>query len=181
MHHWNIQLFTEDIITESLNTSILKELCKSFPQDRDYFAHNRGWHGSFPKYTLVALHDTRVLGHLAVVERIITVGGKPFLIGGVQNVFVTRDARGAGLSGELLREAVREMSARKYEYGILFCIKELQKVYAAYGWLPVSERKSIRQENATPHPLPPDNIAMYYPIHTQSFPHGDIDLCGNDW
>lgn len=181
MEKWNIQCFIEPALPPRLNAGILAGLCETFPDDREYFSKQRGWHGSIPEFTLVAREGERLLGHIAVVERVVGVGNDSVKVGGVQNVFVMPEARGTGLSGELMREALAEMSARGYGCGLLFCLKALEKVYAPQGWRRVEGRKVTRRENDESRPLPDNNITMYFPLAIQSLPDGDIDLRGNDW
>jgi hypothetical protein len=97
-------------------------------------------------------------------------------------VFVLPDQRGKGLSDRVMVAAMKEAAAGHYDCGLLFCVPELEKVYARCGWKRLADVPVIRiDERRTEVPIPGKNIAMFYPLKVTEFPPGRIHLQGNDW
>jgi hypothetical protein len=75
-----------------------------------------------------------------------------------------------------------EARRRDYDCGFLFCVPELEKVYARCGWLLLPPEPIIRiDETGAETPIPGKNIAMWHPLRADTFPPGVIHLQGNDW
>jgi hypothetical protein len=65
---------------------------------------------------------------------------------------------------------------------LLFCIPEIEKVYARAEWRTVPPVPITRiTETGEAADLPPPNVAMYFPLVKNAFPPGPIHLNGNDW
>lgn len=178
---WELKRFDEKEMPADLDADIRKGLVAAFPADEAFFTNERGWHGSWPQYSFVAQAEDHLVGHVAVVERNVLIGDQSYTVGGIQNVFVLPTMKGSGLSGDLMRAAVAEMARRGYDFGLLFCITALEKVYAPMGWRHVGGRSVFRREDGGKLLLPEKNIPMYYPLELAALPPGDIDLNGNDW
>jgi GNAT superfamily N-acetyltransferase len=122
-----------------------------------------------------------VVAHTGVVDRTITVGGTPLRVAGVQNVFVLPEFRGQGLSAKVLQTAMAEAGRRVFDCGLLFCVPQLEKVYAPHGWQGLGWREVIRVQEGRETSIPDKNIAMFYPLRVAVFPKGLVHLQGNDW
>jgi predicted acetyltransferase len=178
----NVLIIEEKTITDEMDAGIRRSLCDSFPKEREVFSKTRAWHDSSPAWSVVLDENSRVLAHVGIIDRIIKVGGENFHIAGIQNVFVIPEYRGKGLSDTVMTTAMRDASNRNYDFGLLFCIPELEKVYAKTGWLKIFPGSVSRvDENGDEMPLPEKNITMYFPLRVVSFPAGKIHLQGNDW
>ena len=175
------QLINDNDIPPSLDEEIRAGLAACFPADAAVLSKTRAWHDSTPEYIAVLRDGERVIAHAAVVNRTITVAGAPLRVAGVQGVFVLPGYRGKGLCDEALYAAMTEAMRRGFDYGMLFCLPSLAKVYARCGWQDLGEREAVRVEDGRELPLPEKNIAMFYPIRVVSFPEGFIHLRGNDW
>ena len=69
-----------------------------------------------------------------------------------------------------------------FDFGLLFCIPDIEKVYERSGWIKLPHSSIIvTDESGRDGTLPGRNIAMYFPLNRQYFPVGDIHLQGNDW
>lgn len=170
-------------MTKELDESIKSSLCLCFPSDIDAFSNTRAWHGSSPLYS-VAINDENnvVLAHIGVVDRTISVGDTSVRVAGVQNVLVIPSERGKGHVDKVIKMAMAEAGVRNFDAGLLFCVPELEKVYARAGFIKIPDVEFTRiDENNNVLPIPGKNIAMYYPLKIKSFPKGNIFLCGNDW
>jgi len=165
-----------------LDQAIRKCLCTCFPADAGIFSQTRAWHGSASAWC-VTLHDgEELVAHVGLTDRHITIGSKPAHIAGVQNVFVLPTRRGQGLCDMVMNRAMAEALRRNFDFGLLFCVPQLEKVYARCGWLSLGEREVIRvDETGSEVPIPGKNIAMFHPLRQTEFPAGLIHLRGNDW
>ena len=165
-----------------LDAVIRQGLCTCFPADTDVFSQTRAWHGSAPAWSVLLFDEAELVAHVGLVDRAITIGGRPVRVAGVQNVFVLPTRRGQGLCDQVMLRAMDEASRREYDCGLLFCVPQLEKVYARCGWLGLGEREVIRiDEDGREVSLPDKNIAMFHPLRLRNFPAGTIHLQGNDW
>jgi len=179
----NIRIVDETDMTKALDKAIRDGLCASYPEQYcSVFSQTRQWHGSWPSWTVVVDKQGVVEAHVAVVDRVVTVGNEPVRVAGVQNVFVIPRSRGRGLAKVVMKKAVSEASYRGFECGLLFCQPELRKVYAACQWQLLPRERIVRvDESGQQVELPTGNIAMYFPLTRSCLPSGIIQLQGNDW
>ena len=171
----------EALILPQSDAKIRAGLCICFPGDANVFGRTRAWHGSMPSYSVLLEDADRVLAHLGVVRRTITVGDTPLVVAGVQNVFVVPECRGQGLAVRVLETAMTEARSRSFDGGLLFCVPALVPLYACAGWHDLGERQVIRVEDGRELPLPGKNTTMFYPLRVADMPDGVIHLGGNDW
>jgi len=165
-----------------LDQRIREGLCISFPRDASVFSRNRAWHGSAPAWNVILEQDDRIIAHCGIVDRTIKVGNEFLHIAGVQNVYVMPTFRGKGFCDGVMNSAMGDAGRRGYDCGLLFCVPELEKVYARCGWRLLPNENVYRMdENGEILPLPGKNIAMFFPLKRKGFPAGDISLEGNDW
>lgn len=176
-----LELFEESDIPEKLDAAIRKLLCESFPSDATVFSKTRYWHGVIPAYTLIYRKDGKVAGHIGVVVRQISIGAIPATIAGIQNLAVSRESRGSGLSRQLMTMAMHEAARRNIKYCLLFCVQGLEKFYNSQGWKTTLRQTTMRDPNGNPLSLPPKNITMFKELGEGNFPEGSIDLNGSDW
>ncbi len=176
-----LSLVNETDMSPGLDAKIREGLCLCFPADAPVFQQTRAWHGSKPSYSIVLEEDNQVLAHVGVVDRMITVSDIGLHVAGVQNVFVRPEHRGKGLFGQVMRAAMSGAVRRDFDCGLLFCVPELEKVYAPWGWRGLGVREVIRIEDGREIPIPGKNIALFYPIRITHFPGGLVHLQGNDW
>ncbi len=173
---------SEAEINPELDAAIRKSLCLVFPDGISTFSKTRAWHGSVSSWTHCIENKGAVIAHLGVVDRSVLIGEKILRIAGIQGVIVLPEYRKKGLSDHLLAAAMNEAQRRGFDFGLLFCLPALEKVYARCGWHCLSQRNIIRvDDDGTEKPLPQKNIAMEYPLQLNTFPEGDIHLQGNDW
>jgi len=175
------ELICESAMPPDVDRSIKALLCTCFPRDADAFRVSRHWHGSAPQYSVVLRDGPDIVGHVGVVVRPITCGGKPVVIAGVQNFAVAPPWRGRGLGPRLMAEAMTEARRRELDYGLLFCLPALEPYYAALGWRRTHVRVFARFDGGPIVELPDYNVTMYLELGPRPFPPGDIDLCGPDF
>lgn len=166
------------------------------PPDRDAFLTSRAWHGSAPSYTVFEEKDGIVIGHIGIVRRFVQVGQESLEsrdgwesrenretveVAGVQNVAVLPETRGTGLGRLLMARAMDHAAAEGINFGLLFCIPELESYYASMGWVLNPVAVTMDWEGQRGVPIPDKNICMVLELAGLSFPPGCIDLNGADW
>jgi predicted N-acetyltransferase YhbS len=177
-----LRIVDEAEIEPTLDARIRQGLCVCFPADVGVFGRTRHWHGVRPVFSVIAEADQRVVAHVGVVHRVISVAQTKVVVAGLQNVFVLPEQRGTGLSGRMIAAATQEAGRRRAQYGLLFCVPEIAHVYARCGWRQLRTCRITRvDETGAVVPLSAKNIAMYFPLAEAPFPSGDIHLEGNDW
>lgn len=180
MEQWRIT--DEAAMGPELDGEIKKGLCVAFPADVAVYSRVRAWHDSWPSYTLTLRDGDAVAAHIAIVDRMVRIGEDTFVrVAGPQNVYVLPQYQGRGLAARGLVLAMDEARRRGFDFGLLFCIPWLEKVYGPLGWLRADERDIVRVEDGREKPLPAKNICMYLPLNGRAFPDGPIHLNGNDW
>jgi len=159
----NITLVRERDVSRDLDKRIMESLCLCFPDDKETFSVTRAWHNTAPLWILYSDFNYSIISHIGVVDRNIRVGDQVVRIAGIQNVFVLAAEYG-------------------FDYGFLFCIPEIEKVYERCGWIKLPDTSILlTDESGKDGVLPGKNIAMYFPLKFSTFPAGDIHLQGNDW
>jgi predicted acetyltransferase len=177
-----LKVVKEEAVTPKLDEAIRRGLVRCFPWEAETFEQTRAWHGSAPAWSVILDHEGEIIGHVGVVDRVISVGGHELRVAGIQNVFILPEFRGRGVSTPLLDKAMQEATQQGFDLGMLFCVPELERVYERAGWLTLGMRETVRvDETGQEVPLPEKNIAMFYPLRQPSFPQGLIHLQGNDW
>ena len=178
-----ISIVDEDQITPELDLAFRETLVACFHENADYFAKQRGWHGSMPLYSVYMEDESRkVIAHMSVVDRVVLVGSAQVRVAGAQNVAVLPQCRGMGMSARIMNEAMAEAFRRAFDCGLLFCSAALTKLYESCGWLLLEDRQIIRvDKNGIEMPLPEGNVSMWHRLLEKTFPDGDIHLQGNDW
>lgn len=88
---------------------------------------------------------------------------------------------GRGLSKIILHKAMEEAAKRGLDMGLLFCVPELERIYARADWRTSTVRKVIcRNETGEKTAIPGKNITMFFPLNALKLEH-ELDLQGRDW
>jgi len=177
---YELKVIEERDISAETDAAIKALLCECFPRDAAAFSRSRHWHGTAPAYSLAHWREGRVVGHVGIVIREVRCGERAARVAGIQNLAVAPGCRGRGLSQQLMIEAMGEAARRRIPYGLLFCIPELERFYAALGWRRTDVSVTMI-ENGRHVPIPGKNITMFKELAGEPFPAGDIDLQGIDW
>ena len=78
--------------------------------------------------------DGALAGICSLIDRTITVDGRPERIAGLGNVAVDEARRGRGLGRHLVVAAAADARARGYEFAVLFCRPDRRAFYDRLGW-----------------------------------------------
>ena len=170
-------------IGRDLDEQIRCVLCACFPDNADVFSITRAWHGSAPKWTVLLQDESgRIIAHVGIVYRTIFIGSKSVQVGGIQNVCVLPRFRGQGLCDRVMGQAANVMRQQAIDFGLLFCIRHLVKVYQRTGWKEIESIEITRiDEHGNTLAISDNNIAMCLKQCDQELPKGAIFLQGNDW
>ena len=179
----NLTVIDEKDISEELDIAIREGLVECFPPDTEYFSKQSWWHTRPAWRVLVVRDDGKVIGHVAVVARTVSVGPGRVLVrsAGIQSVFVRPEYRGKGLSDQIMARAMAEAEQRQLDAGLLFCVPKYESAYARMGWTRIYTDVLMRDEEGKAVPIPGKNIVMVFPLNEKEFPTGQIDLGGPDW
>jgi len=178
----DLKIVNEADVTPELNQAILALLRTAFSAGATDFAETRAWHGSAPAWSVLLYDAERMVAHVGIVERVVRVGAEQAGVAGIQNVAVAPDQRGKGLCDKVMNAAMSEAFQLGRDFGLLYCLPVLEKVYQRCNWITLPGRTIICvDEHGREVPIPAKNIAMYHPLQRRAFPDGDIHLQGNDW
>lgn len=87
---------------------------------------------SIPDNTFLAVEDGKILSSVTVFIREIYLEGKIISCGGIGYVATKPEARGKGLAGQLIKNAVTFMENKKIKISLL--ATELPEYYKKFGW-----------------------------------------------
>ena len=110
------------------------------PDQPDAPARYRAYVREDPGYRLgqtrVAVVGGKIVGHLRVWDRVLSVRGLPLRAGGVGSLLSLPEYRGRGIATGLLEDAERYFVDEAYDLGLLFTIIGTD-YYDARGWTPL--------------------------------------------
>ena len=176
------RIIPETSLTKAEDAAIRSALCECFPADRELFAKTRAWHGTYPAWSVLVENQDRVIAHVGIVEQEILVGAEQVHVAGIQNVLVVPEYRKTDLFRRIMLTAVHEAHRRGLDLGLLFCTRELARIYGWLGWRLLKGRSVVRvDETGLLQSIPENNVTMFYPLRRPDIPAGDIHLLGNDW
>ncbi|MBN1965263.1 MAG: GNAT family N-acetyltransferase [Anaerolineae bacterium] len=124
--------------------------------------------------------DDRLIGHVGLVDRVVTVDGEPVQVGGVAGVYVAPAYRGRGLARTALLQAqefLRDETAAAF--GLLICEPELVPFYAALGWSRTESSMVFTAWDGARITI--GHQKMVLPLRGSDWPPGAVDLCGMSW
>jgi len=180
----SIKIIKNSNILPDIDSAIREGLVVCFPKDRNHFSRQRSWHSTPEWIVYASTSDSTVAAHIAIVERLVTVGPPSIQVkvAGLQSIFVFPRWRKTGLSDRIMKIALDESCNRGLDAGLLFCREVLAgKVYGRMGWKKVAAKVFMENDEGKRIPRPEKDIAMSIPLAIEKFPEGDIDLHGPDW
>jgi GNAT superfamily N-acetyltransferase len=175
------RIIKETEITEKLIAAIKKTLVICFPHHKDEFSKTHYLSDLKPLFSVIIEYGSDCCAYVGVLDRTIKISSRNYRVAGVQNICVLPNYRGQQLSDAVLKAAMQEALAQRFDFGLLFTQEKIKKIYTRSGWLEIKNRKFIRTQNNLHIEMPPESIKMYYPLAVKDFPTGDVDLLGNKW
>ncbi len=177
-----LEIIQENKITAEVDKKIRSLLCHCFPNSKGYFSKKRSWNDVAPAYSLLFEENKKIHGHVGVILRTIQAVEEKIKIAGIQSLAVFKTLRGTGLAKELMVEAMEVALSKGIEFGLLFCVPELEKYYKKLGWKTVSEPVIMLDPHGNKVSIPSKNICMVIALKKKKpFPKGPIDIKGRDW
>lgn len=133
-----------------------------------------------PDEVVLVLEGRRLVSHLAIVHRIVRVGGAPVAVGGVGGVATDPDVAGRGLAGLALSRCAAHLRADvRRPYGLLRCERALIPYYERHGWRRVHARLFWREGGR--RLAAAGDVPMVLACAGERWPAGDVDLRGPPW
>jgi GNAT superfamily N-acetyltransferase len=130
-------------------------------------------------WTLLLKAENEIVCHVGVVDRTITVGGRPWRVGGLGGVATAPAWQRRGCARQLMETAAAFLRDElRVAAGLLICGDERVAYYSRLGWQWVPGPLLIDQPQGKV--VLPCNI-MVLLFGETAWPAGPIDLCGLPW
>lgn len=127
-------------------------------------------------FRVLTWEDGRLVNHVAILPRTVSVGGTPVNVGGISAVMTHPDARGKGYASAAMRRAAEfirdDMTA---DFGLLVCLDKRLPLYSRLGWQRIEDPAICAQESGT---VTIAMNSMYLPIRGGTWPEGTVDFSG---
>lgn len=140
----------------------------------------RSYYKQIPHFRYLVFHESRVIGHLGIDHRVMSVAGNPLHIFGLIDFCVDEEFRNQKIASSII-EAVSELARRK-KIDFLFLIASNHKMYENNGFRSISADCSYlkihdHKNYGVGHSKMVEEI-LIKPIGYDRWPDGEIDLLG---
>ena len=153
---------------------LLNTCFSAYPADRSFYKQ-------YPSFRFLVSEKKSIIGHLAIVHRLVKVKEKDFTIFGVSDLCVHPDYQHQKIASVLLEKL--ENLSRKHNIDFIILIAQDQKFYKKNGfktfnnncrWLIINETQSlgIAQRNL-------EHALMIKPMTDKKWNKGTVDFLGN--
>ncbi len=172
----HLEYAREPDVSEALGRELIDLICASFTGPHNAFFKERRYAQEMPLHRyMLRSAEGQLVAHLAVHEKVVTVGGAQVRIGGLAEVCVHESARGRGHVRYLLEQAHAGMRANGIEFAFLFGDS---KIYASSGYRPVPAAIRYFDTAQQRFVTAPNPGARVLPLTERAWPEGPVDLCG---
>ena len=171
-----LEYVREPDVSEELDRELRALISSAFFQPHNAFFKERRYAQEMPRHRFLARSpEGQLLAHLAVHEKVISVGGADVAIGGLAEVCVHESARGRGYVRLLLEQAHRELLDSDIGFAFLFGDAN---IYGSSGYRHVLA--PIRRLNhlSGEHETSVYQDALVKALTAAPWPDGPIDLRG---
>ncbi|MDX5421946.1 MAG: GNAT family N-acetyltransferase [Hymenobacteraceae bacterium] len=142
------------------------------------FVRQRSW--AIPDWVVLLEEQAEIVAFCNVVEREVTLNGKPCKIAGINNVITPKAHRGKGYSSRVLRETTSFLfDELKADYGLLLCADALVPFYERLGWYTVNSHLVYDQPQGKE--VYDSNIMLLARKNHEKIYPKTIDLNGLPW
>jgi nodulation protein A len=124
----------EDDLTAGDHEVLGVLLARCFPRSFTPFGPGRSWSSARPELRLVGRVAGRPVAHVAVLRRVLQVGGAAVIVGDVGLVAVDPDVQGRRAGAALLSRCRDRLHDLDLPFGFLTCGEHVAGFYAAGGW-----------------------------------------------
>jgi len=171
-----LEYVREPAVSEALNRELIELISGCFYQPHNAFFKERRYAQQMPLHRyMLRSAEGRLVAHLAVHDKILSVAGAELRVGGMAEVCVLESARGRGYVRLLLEEAHRGLVESGVEFAFLFGDAN---VYGSSGYRPVSA--SIARLNHATQLVEATVLqsALVKLLANRAWPEGPVDLRG---
>ena len=172
--HWVDEL----AVDAALDAELGPLLAAGFPEFADSF-HARRYFKQLPHARLLARQGEALVGHLAVVHRMVGSAAGPRRILGLLDVVVARECRRAGIGGALLEAAEARGRAAGVDHLVLFA--DGDRLYLRHGYRPApSTLRWLRIHEHASLGIAEERVAelRVRTLGERAWPDGPVDLLG---
>ena len=168
-----VQILHAKLITDAQRREINEMMHVVFGDSyNDYIWAPDDWH-------FLIYENGQLVSTVAIVERTCRVGEQAVKVGGIGDVSTLPAWRGKGLARRLLGSAADFMrETLKVDFGLLECSEQMKPFYAGLGWQVVAAEVYFEQPQGR---LKNTGVTMYLPCAKQTWPSGEVDMCGYPW
>lgn len=171
-----LEYVREPNVSDELDRELRALISSAFFQPHNAFFKERRYAQELPKHRFLARSaEGQLLAHLAVHEKVISVGGADVAIGGMAEVCVHESARGRGYVRLLLEQAHRELVDSDIGFAFLFGDAN---IYGSSGYrhvlAPIRRLNHVTNE----HETSVRQDALVKALTARPWPDGSIDLRG---
>jgi aminoglycoside 2'-N-acetyltransferase I len=122
---------TTDELTRDEIDALQDLLVAAFGDDPEEAFGREDWEHALGGIHVIADEDGEAVGHAAVVERTIEIGGRPLATGYVEAVAIRADRQGRGIGSDVMTE-IGAIIRDRYELGVLGTGR--RSFYERLGW-----------------------------------------------
>ena len=173
---FRIEYVREPDVPVGLNRELIELISGCFHQPHNAFFKERRYAQEMPLHRyLVRSAEGRLVAHLAVHDKVLSVAGADVRVGGMAEVCVHESARGRGYVRQLLAQAHQGLVENGVEFAFLFGDSN---IYGSSGYRAVPA--TIRRLNSTSQLFEdtPIRAALAKPLAQRAWPEGPVDLRG---
>ncbi|MEJ1930077.1 GNAT family N-acetyltransferase [Nostoc sp. NIES-2111] len=134
---------------------------------------------SLPQWHLFGWDAKRLVSHIGIVIREVTLDSLPIRIGGIGRVMTSPKAQGQGYATTAIRRAAEFLDENDIAFALLVCRSDLVFFYTQIGWQVFNG--TLLVEQPVGKVLFTVNQPMVLPITDKAPQQGRIDLCGLPW
>jgi len=166
-----IEIKTVNELSDELAQYIQNCHEREFRNDSMVYAH--------PEIYILGYLNDKPVTQAGILQRTITVDGKPLLIGGVSFLITEPEYRGHGFASLVMKEAVSFLN-NELSLGLvlLTCKPRLESLYNGMGWRTVAGPTVFVQPTGM---RACGGLTMVHESAGTTWPEGEIDLCGLPW
>lgn len=168
-----IKYIADKNVDAKMDRQIRDLLVACFP-DQAVFTRQRFYH-EMPPHRWYIMENDRMIAHVALHDKEITVDDNKIKIGGIAEVAVHPDARGRGYVRLLLNEAHQWLKKNGFVFSMLFGDKN---VYSSSGYQVVESFFRYFKPDKNEWLTEISDCAMVANLESKKFPDGLIDLNG---
>ena len=143
------------------------------------YAYLTGTKWADPDWAVMVWEGDEMVSNIHIIERTILVGGQPVRVGGLGNIATKVEWRKRGYATAALKTALDFLvNSLHVDFGLMIATRDVIARYERAGWVVVAATMLIDQPDGKRNF---DIPVLIRPLDRESWPSGQIDLCGLPW